>query len=57
MEKKYLKPQAKMLRVAQENLMVNVSDTEIIPGDFEEGAKEQFSEEPDQVTGHSVWED
>ena len=57
MEKKYLKPQVKMLRVAQENLMVIVSGTEIDPKNFEEGAKEQFSDESDQITGSSVWED
>lgn len=52
----YIQPTIKTLMVAQEKLMVDVSGSEI-GDDFEEGAKEQFSEEPDQIIGGSVWED
>ncbi len=52
----YIQPTIKTLKFVQENLMAVISGTEV-GDDFEEGAKEQFLEETNQITGSSVWED
>ena len=56
MKNEYIKPNLKVFILSHEQLLVDISNTEI-DDDFEEGAKEYATDNEVWTEGHSVWED